>query len=287
MEKDKKKGSLKIIIAVIIALVVLAGIVICVIMHGKNSSSKKSNKNVKEADTPQEEAIVILFNAINSYDRDKINELCDPTGENPVIASGMSTGAVYMHNFRFYKSIIEIDDRVRTDQEIMDLYYESYGFSSFREGGPEEYREVSQDNKKYEKKFDDFKADYELVSMKKADEYTVSLRNRLDYEEIDLQEYIGDKYDIEVGDVYVATIKASWKYGDKEYGFDKDWWDNDHFVEILGNYRGNFGGDTYNKVIRYYEKKKYNLVIYEYKDDWYILNPYFIAMQETATMKFE
>ena len=202
MEKDKKKGSLKIIIAVIIALVVLAGIVICVIMQGKNSSSKKSNKNVKEADTPQEEAIVILFNAINSYDRDTINELCDPTGDNPTIESGMSTAAVYMHNFRFYKSIIEIDDRVRTDQEIMDLYYESYGFSPFREGGPEEYREVSQDNKKYEKKFDDFKADYELVSMKKADEYTVSLRNRLDYEEIDLQEYIGDKYDIEVGDVY-------------------------------------------------------------------------------------
>ena len=199
----------------------------------------------------------------------------------------MSTGAVYKQYFKFYKSIIENDDRMRTDQEIMDLYYESYGFSSFREGGPEEYREVSQDNKKYEKKFDDFKADYELVSMKKADEYTVSLRNRLDYEEIDLQEYIGDKYDIEVGDVYVATIKASWKYGDKEYGFDKDWWDNDHFVEILGNYRGNFGGDTYNKVIRYYEKKKYNLVIYEYKDDWYILNPYFIRMQESATMKFE
>ncbi len=287
MEKDKKKGSLKIIIAVIIALVVLAGIVICVIMHGKNSSSKKTNKNEKEAETPQEEAIVILFNAINSYDRDTINELCDPAGDNPIIESGMPTGAVYMHNFRFYKSIIEIDDRVRTDQEIMDLYYESYGFSSFREGGPEEYREVAQDNKKYEKKFDDFKADYELVSMKKADEYTVSLRNRLDYEEIDLQEYIGDKYDIEVGDVYVATIKASWKYGDKEYGFDKDWWDNDHFVEILSNYRENFGGDTYNKVIRYYEKKKYNLVIYEYKDDWYILNPYFIAMQETATMRFE
>jgi len=241
---------------------------------------KKANKS------PQEKVLDGFFEALSEMDMSKAESYCAPAGSEKygtiIDQQGQSLSNQITNRFCFCRSTLQQMDYLRFEQEILDIYLSSYGFVSAKNGGWEDYCETNDDNARFKEKYKDFKVDYELVSLKKASEYTISYRDRIKKIEIpDMAEYISSNREVDVNDVYVAKIKIHWRYGNKKYGFDEAWWNNEKFTRAFENsglYNERTGKKctTYSQVINYYDNSVYDVFIYESNGEWYIFNPYII-----------
>ena len=88
---------------------------------------------------------------------------------------------------------------------------------------------------------------------------------------------------IKVTDVKVAIIRIHWSYGDKKYGYDEKWWDNDKFIGFISDNYGE-GIDLpasrkrfervdlrkYDDLIEYMDDVEYEYILYKSDGEWYV-----------------
>ncbi|MCR5147356.1 MAG: hypothetical protein K6C35_00120 [Eubacterium sp.] len=265
------KSKKKIIIPIVVLLVIGLGV-------GGFFLFKKLTKK------PQEKVLDGFFEALNDMDIDKAETYCAPAGTErygDMIQYGALSN-LYTNRFGFIRGAFDIYDKAFTDEDLRDMYLKSYGFNSAREGGLDKERQCEENNDMFRMKYSDFHVEYDLVSLKPASEYTISYQYRTKQIEIeDIASTIEANMELEEGDVtdvYVAKIHIKWKYGDKKYGYDKNWWSNSAFDKIKDSIHDDRGNElrSYNEVVNYYDNKVYNVFFYQYKGKWYIFNPLII-----------
>ena len=253
----KKKSKLPLMIILCAVLLIGAGAAVYFLFFNK---------------TPQEKALDRFFDACTELDCGKVIEACYPDPD----AYDMPESDVF-----FFGNVLGFDRGV-LGREILsnpmaltpgmrDMYFESYGFDDI-----EDYNDAINHNGHLDELYSDFKAEYELVKMKKADEVEVSLANYgsvgwLAGEqsvEADIKEDIEHATGEDVDEVYAAQIKIKWSCGDMEYGNDKSWWDDKDFIEKQES--GFISDRSYKETIKEYEDRKYDVFVYKCKDEWYV-----------------
>ena len=233
---------------------------------------KKSESRVEVLDK--------YFEALNDMDFEKIDELYTSNVEKRYNFENKRTSVLLIRDFEYYRgSIIEAMDTARMNRDLMDMYYRSYGFSNYVDS-VEERKNIEMDDDLFKEKYKDFKAKYELISYEEASKYKISYRQGIKYVDIDdMGEYISDKLSVNVDKVYVAKIHIKWSYGNKKYGYDESWWQNDTFKDYLEVQGGIMDETTmrrvsdYDDIIDAYDHIIYDVFIYESDGKQYIYNP--------------
>ena len=263
--EERKKGKKKFfIIPLIVVLLVALGVGAFFLFFRKNQTD------------PTEKQIQVLdayFEAMSDMDFDTIYRLNAPDSDERfnVGTDRVTLAELLIDMYRYPRG--SLDDMF---SYFPDMFLKSYGFPERDKGGMEESRKVNKDPDLFRKHYKDFKAEYDLISLENASEYEISYGHGRRQVE-DLAEYIADDMGLDVEDVYVAKIHIYWSYGDKEYGYDKSWWDNEKYREVVGEsgpYDENIGKkvQTYREYVDYYDNLEYNVFLYEVDGEWYIYN---------------
>ena len=270
--EERKKGKKKFfIIPLIVVLLVALGVGAFFLFFRKNQTD------------PTEKQIQVLdayFEAMSDMDFDTIYRLNAPDSDERfnVGTDRVTLAELLIDMYRYPRG--SLDDMF---SYFPDMFLKSYGFPERDKGGMEESRKVNKDPDLFRKHYKDFKAEYDLISLENASEYEISYGHGRRQVE-DMAEYIADDMGLDVEDVYVAKIHIYWSYGDKEYGYDKSWWDNEKYREVVGEsgpYDENIGKkvQTYREYVDYYDNLEYNVFLYEVDGEWYIYN---INMRENG-----
>ena len=263
--EERKKGKKKFfIIPLIVVLLVALGAGAFFLFFRKNQTD------------PTEKQIQVLdayFEAMSDMDFDTIYRLNAPDSDERfnVGTDRVTLAELLIDMYRYPRG--SLDDMF---SYFPDMFLKSYGFPERDKGGMEESRKVNKDPDLFRKHYKDFKAEYDLISLENASEYEISYGHGRRQVE-DMAEYIADDMGLDVEDVYVAKIHIYWSYGDKEYGYDKSWWDNEKYREVVGEsgpYDENIGKkvQTYREYVDYYDNLEYNVFLYEVDGEWYIYN---------------
>ena len=270
--EERKKGKKKFfIIPLIVVLLAAIGVGAFFLFFRKNQTD------------PTEKQIQVLdayFEAMSDMDFDTIYRLNAPDSDERfnVGTDRVTLAELLIDMYRYPRG--SLDDMF---SYFPDMFLKSYGFPERDKGGMEESRKVNKDPDLFRKHYKDFKAEYDLISLENASEYEISYGHGRRQVE-DMAEYIADDMGLDVEDVYVAKIHIYWSYGDKEYGYDKSWWDNEKYREVVGEsgpYDENIGKkvQTYREYVDYYDNLEYNVFLYEVDGEWYIYN---INMRENG-----
>ncbi len=262
-----KKGIKKQVLIPVIAVVVIAIIaaVILVVLH----------KNKKSL-TPQEDAIDRYFNAINDVDYEEFNHV---VYSEDVADEWLKQGNVryrFLQNHYFTQSGNMQDglanlDPLRMPECIKETYSEYLEqSSSLSEGNydePEEWlrNHFSASYKiNYIKAFDDCKLQQWRGSV--TDVTKDDIEKAVSYTNIST----GESIEVEVDDIYVASINFEWEYDGNLYGFDKELWKNKDFIEFV---EGNRNLSSYADAVDGKEVFCSNviMVIYSVDDNWYAM----------------
>ena len=273
--KAGKSGHRKaLVICIILFLLVGLGAGAYFVFFGKDK--KQSANDVQKA---KEKVLDDYFEALTNMDFEAIYKLNSPNSDERFnIGTDRATLAELLTDLYHYPRGATIDNSsyMLSNTEVSDVYLKSYGFSGYYEGGMDEYRNVNRDNELFKEKYKDFKVEYELISLDKASNYKISRGNGLSPVN-DMKQYISHEMDLDVDDVYVAKIHIKWSYGDKRYGFDKSWWNNAVYKEIMDN-QGITDKKTgkilssYNELVDFYDSMVYDVFLYETYGEWYIFN---------------
>ena len=172
--------------------------------------------------------------------------------------------------------------------KIAKILWKSYGLD-YPEDADKYTKLTQQRDVDLSELYPDFSCSYELEKLESIDDVKVYIMNRgaiggVDEQKIptDMKESIEAKVNADVDEVYAAQIKIKWACGDMEYGNDKSWWDNKDFKDMLSkSFKDNseFTYSDYDKLIKSYEKQKYNIFIYKSGDDWYVYPEAFKSAQ--------
>ena len=273
--KEKKSGKKKfIVIPIVLLLLVALGVGAYFMFFSKSNKTKGTGKQTQVLDE--------YFEAITNMDFDAIYKLNSPDSDKRFnIGTDRVTLSELLTEMYHYPRSSVIDHSSYMLQMTPDIYLKSYGFPGYDEGGMDEYSKVNKDNDLFKEKFKDFKAEYELISMKNASECEISYGNgarKVD----DMSKYIANDMDLEVEDVYVAKIHIKWSYGDKRYGFDETWWNDATFTRIMNDYGIDDGEKHlhgYKEIMDFYDNLEYDVFLYEVDGEWYIYN---INMRENG-----
>lgn len=248
----KKKSKLPLMIILCAVLLVGAGAAVYYLFFNK---------------TPQEKALDRFFDACTELDSDKVIEACYPDPD--VYEKPKSDLYFFDKVLSFHRGVIALEisgNPMAVSMNMLDMYLESYGFDD-----REDYYDAIDENGHLEELYPDFKAEYELVKMKNAEEVTVKVNNYGWLKDdpgltLDIKEHIEDTVKEDVDEVYVAQIKIKWSCGDMEYGNDKSWWDNEDFgkMQEQGHYK------SYKETMKEYEDRKYDVFVYKCNGEWYV-----------------
>ena len=84
----------------------------------------------------------------------------------------------------------------------------------------------------------------------------------------DVEEWLEKKIDEETEDIKFANITIEWKYGDKLYGYDKNWWVQDGIKDTVSSgavYK------TYESAIQDCKKRATcDVLLYKVRGKWYV-----------------
>lgn len=262
-----KKGIKKQVLIPVIAVVVIAIIaaVVLVVVH----------KNKKSL-TPQEDAIDRYFNAINDVDYEEFNHV---VYSEDVADEWLKQGNVryrFLQNHYFTQSGNMQDglansDPLRMPECIKETYSEyleqSRSLSDGNYDEPEEWlrNHFSASYKiNYIKAFDDCKLQQWRGSV--TDVTKDDIEKAVSYTNNDT----GESIEVEVDDIYVASINFEWEYDGNLYGFDKELWKNKDFIEFV---EGNRNLSSYADAVDSKEVFCSNviMVIYSVDDNWYAM----------------
>ncbi|SEF65496.1 hypothetical protein SAMN04487934_10247 [Eubacterium ruminantium] len=271
--KNKKKSKKKIVIPLVIVLLIGLGVGGFFILKAVLKS-------------PQEKMLDEFFEAIEDMDIAKLEKIYKPADSprSDLINEDQGMASLIVRRFGFTRGgILENADYVKFNSELMDMWLNSYGFKDTISGGTADKSETDAQSELFKKKYKDFKVDYEIVSIGNASEYRISRMNGIDQIQVDdMAELISTTYKIDKADIEevdVAKLHIKWNYGDKKYGYDKSWWNNETFKNIVAEHirdtKGRILG-SYDEVVVYQDNLIYNAFLYKYKGKWYIYNPYII-----------
>ena len=278
-----KKSKKKIIIPIVAAAVVVIGVVLFFLLKGGGKESKEKN-----------EALDRFFEAVERMDLTAINDACYPEGSSAwenVRPDGIFIRNIYGLTMGAY---ISGSDRLRSDMDLYDMYIKSYGFDSVKDGGSEERAEVFNDIDNFKKAFSDFRISYDLVRIIDSDKVVFKEGPSPNSAVVDscewMESHLNKKSEdgatgnyIKVTDIKVAIIRIHWSYGDKKYGYDEKWWDNDKFIGFISD---NYGEWTdlpasrkrfervdlrkYDDLIEYMDDAEYEYILYKSDGEWYV-----------------
>ena len=177
------------------------------------------------------------FAAVNNLDRRGIYACCYPD------MSGYKEEGSTTRYFtsQYYKSHISNMDYLFFDKNVGGAFLHSYGYSGdytdlneYIEMREEYLNDVQEDNTS--KTMAGFQASYKLNKMQDASKCTFSLQSGLNTIEVDdVEEWLEKKIDEETEDIKFANITIEWKYGDKLYGYDKNWWVQDGIKDTVSS----------------------------------------------------
>lgn len=262
-----KKGIKKQVLIPVIAVVVIAIIaaVILVVLH----------KNKKSL-TPQEDAIDRYFNAINDVDYEEFNhvvyseDVADKRLEEDY-ARGSFLNNHYFLNGNMSDGLANLDP-LRMPECIKETYSEYLEQSrSLSDGNYDEPEEWLRNH---------FSASYKINYIKAFDDCKLQQWRRYLWEDVtkdDIEKAVsytnistGESIDVEVDDIYVASINFEWEYDGNLYGFDKELWKNKDFIEFV---EGNRNLSSYADAVDSKEEYCSNviMVVYSVDDNWYAM----------------
>ena len=266
--EERKKGKKKFFIIPLI-VVLLAAI-------GAGAFFLFFRKNQTDPTEKQIQVLDAYFEAMSAMDFDTIYRLNAPDSDERfnVGTDRVSLTELLTDKYGYYRGIF--DQSTYMFGRFREMFMKSYGFPDC---DLDDYREVNKDPDLFREHYKDFEAEYDLISLENASEYEISYGNGRRTVD-DMAEYIADKMDLyvdDVDDVYVAKIHIYWNYGDKKYGYDKSWWNDEKFKEIMGEsgpYDENAGkkAQTYEEYVDYYDNLEYDVFLYEVDGEWYIYN---------------
>lgn len=268
-----KKGIKKQVLIPVIAVVVIAIIaaVILVVLH----------KNKKSL-TPQEDAIDRYFNAINDVDYEEFNHVVYSEDVADKRLEEDYARHSFLNNHYFTQNGDMQDGLANSDfLKMMECVKETYSeyleqSSSLSEGNYDEPEEWLRNH---------FSASYKLNYIKAFDDCKLQqLRgNKLEYvTKDDIEKAVsytnndtGESIEVEVDDIYVASINYEWEYDGNLYGLDKELWKNKDFIEFV---EGNRNLSSYADAVDSKEEWCSNviMVIYSVDDNWYAM-PYVLS----------
>ena len=265
----KKKSKVPLIIIICAAVLAIAAAVFFLFIN----DSTRINKSA------QEKALDRYFEACEELDLKKVDKACYPKGGADRTGSDYYYFSKMLGFTRGIPSLFEYDP-INKSAKVTKMFWKSYGLD-YPEDDDKYTKLTEQRDVDLSKLYPDFSCSYELEKLESIDDVKVYIINRgsfiagVDEQQlpIDMKEEIEGSVNADVDEVYAAQIKIKWACGDMEYGNDKSWWDNKDFKDMLSkSLRDNseFTYSDYDKLIKSYEKQKYNIFIYKSGDDWYV-----------------
>ncbi len=264
----KKKSKVPLIIIICAAVLAIAAAVFFLFIN----DSTRINKSA------QEKALDRYFEACEDLDLKKVDKACYPKGGADRRGSDYYYFSDSLGFTRGMLSLFEHDPI--NGVKIAKILWKSYGLD-YPEDADKYTKLTQQRDVDLSELYPDFSCSYELEKLESIDDVKVYIMNRgaiiagVDEQQlpVDMKEKIEGNVNADVDEVYAAQIKIKWACGDMEYGNDKSWWDNKDFKDMLSkSLRDNskFTYSDYDKLIKSYEKQKYNIFIYKSGDDWYV-----------------
>ena len=216
-------------------------------------------------------ALDAYFAAVNTHDPEQVYACCYPDASG-YEKSGSDTA--YFTN-DYYKSMLSRVDYLRFDNKVYGAFLNSYGYNGdytdygkYAEMTEEVMTDSMEDNTS--KTLAGLNVSYKLNQMKDADKCKFALQSGLTV--IDVDDVIGwlkERTGENVTDAKFANITVEWKYGDKEYGYDKNWWKNEAVKGALQNLGRDY--DSYDSAVRKAkEDARVDVIIYKAGGKWYV-----------------
>lgn len=267
-KKIKKK-----ILPIVIALIALAAAVLAILFVLK-----------KNTHLGAQGALDRYFEAVNDFNIKDMYECCYPDKSK---YASFANAPLYSFYQDYSRSYIAKADVYKLNPCFTAHYLQYYGYSCNDYNNIDEAYKTLQtyqkDAEKIIKRWDevsksdikkilpDFKASYKLNKMVDGDDCTINI---LGEQVNDIKSYINSKVGVEPSEIKVANITVEWKYGDKLYGYDKDWWNQEDFVSVLSSLNsGNFS--SYDSAIEFSRKgATVDVILYKYKGKWFVYPPY-------------
>ena len=189
--KKRKSGKKKYVLVPLFLLLLVAigfGAFFMFFDKDKSSGSKKNSKGGNNAQGSeekvledvlddygshgsQEQVLDEYFQDLSNMDFDAIVKLNSPKSDEMYnVGLDQVTLAEMLTQMYNYPRSLTIDNSsyMLLNTEVGDIFLKSYGFPGYEEGGMDEYRKTNQDNDLFREKHKDFKAEYELISLKSA-----------------------------------------------------------------------------------------------------------------------
>lgn len=266
--------------------IMLIGITMVMTLTACGKSGKSSSSEVKSG---AEGALDSYFAALSNFDLNEFYGCCYPDDSKKDSFFNVPVSAFYQD---YTKSMLQKADPIKMDQKFYAHYLTYYGYSCRDYNNVEEASETNRayfdDTQKLAKRFDDvsksdikkvypdFTVTYELNNIVDASECTFYKHNEADFEQTDINTYLSEKVGYEPSEVKFANITVEWKYGDKLYGYDEDWWNQSDFKDIFSTYNLEIK-DSYDTAIEISKKNAtVDVILYKYDDKWYIYSPYIL-----------
>lgn len=272
-QNKSKKGIKKQVLIPVIAVVVIAIIaaVILVVVH----------KNKKSL-TPQEDAIDRYFNAINDVDYEEFNhvvyseDVADKRLEEDY-ARGSFLNNHYFSQYGDMQDGLANLERLRMMECVKETYSEYLEQSGkLSEGNYDEPEEWLRNH---------FSASYKINYIKAFDDCKLQQwrsRGWTDVTKDDIEKAVsytnistGESIEVEVDDIYVASINFEWEYDGNLYGLDKELWKNNDFIEVVEGWPHVASyADAVDSKEEYFSNVI--MVVYSVDDHWYAM-PYVLS----------
>ena len=256
-EKKKNKALLWIIIG---ACCTVAAIVVGIILIATNKKHSGAQGALDD-----------YFAAVNKLDPEAVYACCHTDMSGYTKESSVTT---YFAK-DYYKSRLSTVDYLRFDRNVYGAFLNSYGYKGdytnpgvYSEMMDEAMTDSQADN--ISKTLAGLNVSYKLNRIKDADKCSFAFRNGLQETEVnDVIGWLKERTGENVTDAKFANITVEWKYGDKVYGYDKNWWKDENVKSILQNMGKDY--QSYDSAVNMARKDAtVDVIVYQVGGKWYV-----------------
>ncbi|MBR3040326.1 MAG: zinc-ribbon domain-containing protein [Lachnospiraceae bacterium] len=270
-EKKKNKALLWIIIGACCAVAAIVVGIILIATNKKHSGAQGALDN--------------YFEAVNNLDRRAVYACCHTD-----MSGYKEEGTTTRYFTREYtKSHLASMDFLFFDKNVAGPFLRSYGYqgdytdmNEYIEMREEYNNDNIEDNTS--KTMEGFEVSYKLNKMKDATKCRFSYSEGLRDIQVDnVKEWLEKKIDETTEEIKFANITIEWKYGDKLYGYDKNWWSQEGIKDTIVQSRDY---KTYESTIRAcQEYATCNVLLYKVRGNWYIYPEHILKANAAARWK--
>lgn len=214
------------------------------------------------------EALKEYFDACNAMDMEAIHNASYPEGMEGYYSDQLlsETDYDFYNNWRvnmgFARSRLDLADYIKFNPEL--VIFDDYPNVTMGPNG--ELLNYDREEITLEEALPNFSVTYHVEEMESLKNCTLNLRDGLSLikmEDMDRIVALKDGSFLDVDEMYVAQVQVEWYYGNKLYGYNKSWWNDEEFCK-LSPYA------SYEDAIEDYENTDHVMIIYKYDDEWYV-----------------